>query len=46
MGVYRERVDGPDEELSLKATVEIGRKMLSLGFYLTVRVSLRMPSHM
>ena len=36
MGVYRERVDGPDEELSLKATVDIGRKMLSLGFYLTV----------
>lgn len=36
MGVNRERVDGPDDNLSLKQTVAIGRKILSLGFYLTV----------
>lgn len=36
MGLYRERVERPDEPISLKATLTIGKKFLMLGIYMTV----------
>lgn len=36
MGAYRERIGSPCEPVSIGETIEIGRKILSLGFYLTV----------
>ena len=36
LGLYREKLEPGGEELSVRRTVELGKKMLSLGFYLTV----------
>jgi len=36
MGLYREKVPRCDEQLSLDATIKIGRRFLTLGLYLTV----------